>query len=78
MSLDKSFQKACQKVEEYTSKINQTTLLKLYSYYKQATKGDVDRKRPGMTDFRGRAKFDEWAALKGMSTEEAKQNYFCS
>lgn len=75
MSLDKSFQKACQKVEEYTSKINQTTLLKLYSYYKQATKGDVGRKRPGMTDFRGRAKFDEWAALKGMSTEEAKQNY---
>ena len=75
MSLDKSFQKACQKVEEHTSKINQGTLLKLYSYYKQATKGNADGKRPGMADFVARAKFDGWAALTGMSTEKAKQNY---
>ena len=75
MSLQKSFQKACQKVEEQTSKINQGTLLKLYSYYKQATKGNANGKRPGMANFIARAKFDGWASLTGMSTEEAKQNY---
>jgi diazepam-binding inhibitor (GABA receptor modulator, acyl-CoA-binding protein) len=51
------------------------TLLKLYSYYKQATEGDVKADRPGGLDFVGGAKHDAWAKLKGMSSDEAKSNY---
>ena len=51
------------------------TLLKLYSLYKQATEGDVKGARPGGFDFVGGAKFDAWAKLKGMTQDEAMQNY---
>ena len=50
-------------------------LLKLYSYYKQATEGDVKGERPGGFDFVGGAKHDAWSKLKGMSKDEAMQNY---
>lgn len=49
--------------------------LKLYSLYKQATDGDASGKRPGFTDFVGRAKYDAWAALAGTSAEQAKADY---
>ena len=75
MSLDESFLKTCEFVEKNTLKINQRTLLKLYSYYKQAKKGDAKGERPGRMDFMGRAKFDGWFSLAGMSVEEAKENY---
>ncbi len=51
------------------------TLLKLYSLYKQGTVGDVAGKRPGFTDFVGRAKYDAWKNLKGVSKAQAQQQY---
>ena len=49
--------------------------LEFYALYKQATAGDVSGKRPGMMDFVNRAKYDAWAELKGMSSDEAMQKY---
>lgn len=49
--------------------------LKLYSLYKQATDGDASGKRPGFTDFVGRAKYDAWAKLAGTDAESAKAAY---
>ena len=49
--------------------------LQFYSLFKQATEGDVTGKRPGMTNFVGRAKFDAWEKLKGTSSEDAMQKY---
>ncbi|MBL3556031.1 MULTISPECIES: acyl-CoA-binding protein [Marinobacter] len=49
--------------------------LEFYALYKQATEGDVNGKRPGMMDFVGRAKYDAWEKVKGMSSEEAMQQY---
>jgi diazepam-binding inhibitor (GABA receptor modulator, acyl-CoA-binding protein) len=51
------------------------TLLKLYALYKQGAAGDVEGKRPGFTDMVGRAKYDAWAELKGISSEAAMQQY---
>ncbi len=51
------------------------TLLKLYSYYKQATDGDVKGDRPGGFDFVGGAKHDAWSKLKGMSAADAMTHY---
>jgi len=50
-------------------------LLGLYGLYKQATEGDVAGERPGIMDFKGRAKWDAWASRKGMAAEAAKTAY---
>ncbi|GAB4396863.1 MAG: acyl-CoA-binding protein [Rhodoferax sp.] len=51
------------------------TLLKLYALYKQATQGDNAEKKPGFGDMVGRAKWDAWNGLKGMTAEQAMQQY---
>lgn len=73
--LDPRFEQAAVDVKKLPQKPDDQTLLKLYAYFKQASSGDVSGKRPGFMDFVGRAKYDKWAELKGMSTEEAKQAY---
>lgn len=50
-------------------------LLELYGLYKQATEGDVTGKKPGMLDFRGRAKYEAWESRKGMTREAAMDAY---
>ena len=49
--------------------------LEFYALYKQATEGDVSGKRPGMMDFVGRAKYDAWEKVKGLSKDDAMQRY---
>jgi acyl-CoA-binding protein len=49
--------------------------LELYGLYKQALCGDVTGERPGRLKLRERAKYDEWAARKGMTKEEAMRAY---
>ncbi len=51
------------------------TLLKLYALYKQATSGDAEGKRPGMTDMVGRAKWDAWNEIKGTAKDAAMKQY---
>ena len=41
----------------------------------QATEGDVKGSQPWAAQFEKRAKHDAWASVKGMSKEEAMQNY---
>ncbi len=56
-------------------KPDNTTLLKLYGLYKQASSGDATGERPGAFDMINRAKWDAWEGLKGQSTADAMQNY---
>jgi len=46
-----------------------------YKYYKQATIGDVNTTRPGMLDFVGKAKWDAWKIVEGVSKEDAQKAY---
>lgn len=73
--LEKQFDKAVADSKQLPTKPDNATLLQIYALYKQATTGDVEGKRPGMTDFVGRAKYDAWAGLKGKSTGDAMQAY---
>src|SRR3954471_6798070 len=50
-------------------------LLELYALFKQATVGDASGSRPGMLDFKGRAKFDAWIGKKGVDKDRAMQSY---
>ncbi|EIN10063.1 Acbp [Punctularia strigosozonata HHB-11173 SS5] len=56
-------------------KPSQDEQLLFYKYYKQATAGDVNTTRPGMLDFVGKAKWDAWNSVKGVSPEEAYEKY---
>ena len=49
--------------------------LSFYAFFKQATEGDVHGKKPGMLDMVGKAKYQAWEKIKGMSKEEAMQSY---
>lgn len=73
--LRKTFEQAVADSKNLPEKPDNSTLLKIYSLYKQATAGDVEGKRPGFTDMVGRAKWDAWNELKGKSADEAMQEY---
>ena len=73
--LKSKFEKASEDVQKLSKRPDNDTLLKLYALYKQGSAGDVTGKRPGFTDFKGRAKFDAWTKLKGKSGKEAMESY---
>lgn len=69
------FESAVASVGTLTQDPGNDVKLRLYALYKQATKGDVSGKRPGMLDLVGRAKYDAWAQLAGTSQQEAERQY---
>ena len=73
--LTAKFEAAAAAAKQTKKRPDNATLLKLYSYYKQATEGDAKGDRPGGFDFVGGAKHDAWSKLKGMGKDEAMQNY---
>ncbi len=75
MTLDESFADAQVRVKSLSSAPDNDTLLELYALFKQASTGDVSGSRPGMMDFKGRAKFDAWAKKKGTAADAAKTAY---
>jgi carboxylesterase len=74
-SLENQFQAAQKAAKALSVKPDNETLLELYSYYKQATEGDVVGARPGALDFVGRAKYDAWADRKGVKKDAAMRAY---
>jgi acyl-CoA-binding protein len=52
-----------------------STLLRIYALYKQATEGDARQARPGFADMVGRAKWDAWNSVKGTGAAAAMQQY---
>ncbi len=75
MPLNEEFEDAQKRVKTLSAAPGNSTLLELYALYKQSTAGDVDGKRPGMLDIKGRAKYDAWAQRKGKTREAAMQEY---
>ena len=73
--LKQRFEAAAAGARQTKKRPDNATMLKLYSYYKQATEGDVKGERPGGFDFVGGAKHDAWTKLKGMSADDAMTNY---
>lgn len=69
------FEAAAAESKNLPERPDNTTLLKLYALYKQASAGDVDGKRPGFTDMVGRAKWDAWNEIKGTGQDDAMKQY---
>jgi len=75
MNLQAQFDQALADSKNLPERPDNMTLLKIYALFKQASSGDAQGERPGFTDMVGRAKYDAWAALKGISKEDAMQQY---
>jgi diazepam-binding inhibitor (GABA receptor modulator, acyl-CoA-binding protein) len=75
MALSDDFLDAQVRVKQLSKTPDASELLELYALYKQGTVGDVTGERPGMLDFKGRAKYDAWAGKRGGTKEAAMQSY---
>ncbi|MEO8670515.1 MAG: acyl-CoA-binding protein [Tahibacter sp.] len=73
--LKTTFEAAAKKAMSLADRPDNDTLLKLYALYKQGASGDVSGPKPGFFDFVGTAKYEAWAKLKGLKSEEAMQKY---
>lgn len=74
-TLEEQFAAAQADVQKLDERPDNDTLLELYSFYKQATEGDVSGDKPGPFDFKARAKYEAWEARKGMTREVAMKAY---
>ncbi|HTQ03467.1 MAG TPA: acyl-CoA-binding protein [Polyangiaceae bacterium] len=75
MPLEDDFAAAQTRVRSLAKTPDPSELLELYALYKQGSAGDVQGSRPGMLDFKGRAKYDAWAAKKGTAKDAAQRAY---
>lgn len=73
--LKQRFEQAQQDVVSLAERPDNATLLKLYSFYKQATEGDVGGEKPGMFDLVAKKKYEAWSGLQGMSADDAMSGY---
>ncbi|ODO05855.1 hypothetical protein I350_04916 [Cryptococcus amylolentus CBS 6273] len=56
-------------------KPSQEDKLAFYAHYKQANEGDVSGPAPGVFDFVGKAKYNAWKKIAGLSKEDAQVKY---
>lgn len=73
--LNTRFDEAVANSRKLSARPDNVTLLKIYSLYKQATEGDNEEAKPGITDMVARAKWDAWKKREGTAPDEAKQQY---
>ncbi len=73
--LKKLFEAAVANSKNLSERPDNSTMLKIYALYKQATAGDNGEKKPGFTDLVGRAKWDAWNGFKGTDSAAAMQQY---
>ena len=73
--LKTTFAKAMADSKNLSERPDNATLLKIYALYTQGSTGDNTEKKPGFGDMVARAKWDAWNNLKGLSADEAMQQY---
>lgn len=76
MELTQLFEQAVANSKILAEKPSNDVLLQLYSLYKQATEGDNTENAPSNPfDFVSKFKYEAWAKLKGVSKNDAMQQY---
>ena len=76
MELKEQFEEAISNSKTLSQKPANDVLLKLYSLYKQANEGDLNTEAPSNPfDFVAKAKYAAWEELKGLTKEDAMQQY---
>merc|ERR1712113_854416 len=77
MSNAEEFNECCAFVKTWDNgkSANDEEKLRAYKWYKQATVGDTDTRRPGILEITARRKWDAWNSVKGKNKEEAMREY---
>src|SRR6188508_1824214 len=75
MPSPQDFEAAVAESKQLPQRPGNDELLELYALYKQATDGDVSGDRPGGFDFKAIAKYDAWAAKRGIAKDKAMDDY---
>ncbi len=73
--LKAKFIQAQEDVLSLAERPNNTALLALYAFYKQAVDGDVSGDAPGMFDLVNKKKYEAWTKVKGLSADDAMAGY---
>ena len=73
--INSSFEQAAVAAKSLPERPDNDTLLQLYALFKQGSAGDVSGEKPGFFDFVAAAKFEAWERLKGLSRDDARQQY---
>jgi diazepam-binding inhibitor (GABA receptor modulator, acyl-CoA-binding protein) len=74
--LQEQFEQAQADVKTLSKDPGNEAKLTLYGLFKQATEGEASgAKKPGRFDLVGKAKYDAWSKLSGVSADDAKQRY---
>ena len=69
------FEQAIAASKSLASRPDNDTLLQLYALFKQGSSGDVSVDKPGFFDFVATAKYEAWEKIKGLSSDDAMQQY---
>jgi diazepam-binding inhibitor (GABA receptor modulating acyl-CoA-binding protein) len=75
MTVLEQFQDAQERIKTLTQRPSNEEFLDLYAFFKQATLGNNNDKKPGMFDLKGQFKWTKWKEKAGLSKEEAMKKY---
>jgi acyl-CoA thioester hydrolase len=73
--LEEKFEAAKKRVLDLPERPSNEKMLEIYSLAKQAEIGDINIEKPAMFDFVAAAKFNSWSKKKGITKEDAMQQY---
>lgn len=71
----KEFIDATNIVNQLSQMPNNSELLYLYKYYKQATVGDINIKKPSILNLNKHARWKIWESVKGTSKYDSEVKY---
>ncbi|VVU94402.1 Acyl CoA binding protein [seawater metagenome] len=70
------FLNAASVVQKLSQRPGDDEMLELYSYFKQAVAGDAsDDSKPGILDFKGKAKWKAWKSRAGLNKHDSECKY---
>ena len=73
--INSAFTIACNLVKTITNTLNNSDLLELYGYYKQATQGDCNIQQPSYFNFKEYKKWEAWKLQLGKNETDMKVLY---
>jgi diazepam-binding inhibitor (GABA receptor modulating acyl-CoA-binding protein) len=73
--INSRFEQASIAAKSLPERPDNDTLLQLYALYKQGSAGDVSGAKPGFFDFVATAKYEAWEKIKGLTQDDAKNQY---
>ncbi|ENN70457.1 acyl-CoA-binding protein homolog [Dendroctonus ponderosae] len=73
MGLSEDFEVAANKIRGFSKRPSDSDMLEVYALYKQATVGDTNTAKPSGAE--AVAKWNAWSSKKGVSSDQAKEQY---